>query len=75
MADAKIDAEGTQPGLAPTTPKEKILNLKCRNPRSCDGMEATETSLNTPAHHGHRLYRCVKCGHSWGVSLGGHFEF
>lgn len=37
-------------------------------------MEATEIKLGGAEHHGQRLYRCIKCGHTWGVSVGGHFD-
>jgi hypothetical protein len=75
MADERFDTGGTQPGLTATAPVQKTLTLKCRSPRGCNGVEATEVGLGTPEHYGQRLYRCLKCGHSWGVALGGHFEF
>jgi DNA-directed RNA polymerase subunit M/transcription elongation factor TFIIS len=71
----RFDAEGTQPGLIGAAPVEKVINLKCRSPRSCDSMEATEVKIGGAEHHGQRLYRCVKCGHTWGVSVGGHFDY
>lgn len=38
-------------------------------------MEATEIKIGGAEHHGQRLYRCAKCGHTWGVSVGGHFDY
>ena len=58
--------------MIPQAKEPLVLNLKCRNPRGCDSNEATEISLQTPEHQGHRLYRCLKCSHTWGVTMGGH---
>lgn len=70
----RFDTGGVRPGLTPDTPKEKVINLKCRN-EHCDSFEAMEIQLTAPSHHGQRLYRCKKCNHSWGVSLGGYLDF
>lgn len=72
MAD-RFDAGGVNPGLIPTAPKKMTSNLKCRS-GNCDSLEAEEIKLEAPQHHGQRLYRCVKCGHTWGLALGGHLD-
>lgn len=72
MSD-RFDAGGVSPGLAATPPKKTTVNLKCRSGK-CDSLEAEEIKLETPQHHGQRLYRCAKCGHTWGLSLGGHLD-
>lgn len=70
----RFDAAGTQPGLTGTSKEPKTVNLKCRSPRKCDSIEATEVPLEGAAHHGQHIYRCVKCGHTWGANLGGHLD-
>jgi hypothetical protein len=67
----KVDPAGVTPGLSErATPKETVVYLKCRNPK-CDSMEATEIGLETPPQVGQRAYRCVKCGHTWSLKVGG----
>jgi DNA-directed RNA polymerase subunit M/transcription elongation factor TFIIS len=69
---SNIDPSGTTPGLSPNAkPEEKILNMKCRN-KNCNSIQAKQ--INVPAGtHGRRIYRCVKCNHTWGVPVGGGF--
>lgn len=70
-----IDPAGTTPGLkSEGGAEQKTINMKCRGPKGCDSIQAVEVTLGQPAHHGQRLYRCVKCGHPMGVSLGGHID-
>jgi hypothetical protein len=67
-----IDPKGTTPGLSPNAkPKEDVINLKCRNSH-CDGIEAVEIKVASGAQ-GRRIYRCLKCNHTWGVPVGGGF--
>lgn len=72
MAD-RFDAGGVSPGLTAAPPPKKTIHLKCRSGK-CESLEAEEIKLEVPSHHGQRLYRCVKCGHSWGLALGGNLE-
>lgn len=68
-----IDLEGTTPGLAPATTPQKVLNMRCRNER-CDSIEAVEVPVESLPHAGHRVYRCLKCGHTRPLSVGGHLN-
>lgn len=70
----RFNVDGMAPGLTPAADEPKTLNMKCRSPRACDSMEVMEVRLETPRHHGQRLYRCVKCGHTISLHLGGHFD-
>jgi len=68
-----IDPQGTAPGLSPDAePKEEIIHLKCRDTRRCDGMQAVEIKVPSGVQ-GRRIYRCLKCNHTWGVGVGGGF--
>lgn len=70
-----FDPSGTTPGLAnKEASQDKTVNMQCRNPRGCTSIEAVEVRLEAPEQHGNRLYRCVKCSHTWGISLGGHLS-
>ena len=75
-----IDHEGTRPGLLPGAQvKPKTLSMKCRNPK-CDSIEASEIQLtNLPVSEygvpSQRVYRCVKCGDTRGLGVGGHFTY
>jgi hypothetical protein len=66
-----IDPAGTAPGLVKAPPEEPILSLKCRSGK-CESMQAVEVKIGGPEHAGIRLYRCIECGYTWGVNLGGH---
>lgn len=67
-----IDPKGTQPGLAKKPDEPETHHMKCRNPK-CGCMTATEMKIGGgPGQH---VYRCTKCGHSWGVALGGYVGF
>jgi len=72
MSDG-IDLKGTTTGLTPEAKKADTLNLRCPN-TSCDSMEATEIRMETPEHLGQRVYRCVKCGHTRSLIVGGHIS-
>jgi len=65
----EVDPAGTTPGLSKRAKEEPVpVQLKCRNPK-CDSITAQEVHLQNAG--GQRLYRCTKCGHSWGVNTGG----
>lgn len=67
-----VDPKGTTPGLSPSAkPQEDVINLKCRDTR-CDGMQAVEIKVPSGIS-GRRIYRCIKCNHTWGVGVGGGF--
>jgi hypothetical protein len=72
---SRVDSTGVSPGLDSSgLAQEKVINIKCRNSRGCDSIEASEVNLGGASHHGQHMYRCLKCGHTWGVSLGGHID-
>jgi hypothetical protein len=74
-----IDPTGTSPGLIPGAQAEpKTLNMKCVDER-CGSMEATEIQLGekvrgAPAPS-QRVYRCVKCGRTRSLTVGGNVDF
>lgn len=71
-----FDPTGTQPGLNPAvTEEQKLIAMRCRVER-CTSTQVTEIAPpsnleNAGAPH-NRVYRCVKCGHSWAASVGGY---
>lgn len=67
-----VDPKGTAPGLAPgAQAAPKILNMRCPNTTiNCDSIEATEIKIESG--DGHRLYRCVKCGYTRSLNVGGY---
>lgn len=71
-----IDPKGTTPGLAPGAQAQpKVLNMKCQDSK-CDSIEATEIQLGeqgrgSPAPS-QRVYRCVKCGRTHSLMVGGY---
>jgi len=73
-----IDPKGTAPGLAPGLQVDpKVLNMKCQDPQ-CDSIHATEIQVsererNAPAPS-QRIYRCVKCGRTTSLAVGGHLN-
>lgn len=67
----QVDPAGVTPGLAKKDePKEEIIYLKCRDPE-CDSMKAVDITREGPPQIGNRSYRCVKCGHTWSLAVGG----
>jgi DNA-directed RNA polymerase subunit M/transcription elongation factor TFIIS len=54
---------------APVTPKQKIVNFKCRRP-GCTCMTAEAMSKDGDLA---RLYRCTQCNHTQVINTGGHF--
>lgn len=68
-----VDPKGLTPGLAPKAASTvDVVSLRCKNPTfPCDSMEATEIKLEVPAHVGQRAYRCVKCGFTLSLAVGG----
>jgi DNA-directed RNA polymerase subunit M/transcription elongation factor TFIIS len=71
-----IDPKGTTPGLIPGAQVEpKVLNMKCQDPK-CNSIEVTEIQISeqtrgTPAPS-QRVYRCVKCGRTSSITVGGY---
>jgi transposase-like protein len=65
-----IDPTGTTPGLAVSQTEEpKKVSMKCKRP-GCDSTQAIEV-MHPGSASGRRMYRCVKCKQTWGVSTGG----
>ncbi len=74
-----IDPTSTTPGLAPGVQAQpKVLNLKCQDP-NCTSIEATEIPLAEKTRGApmpsQRVYRCVKCGRTHSISVGGYANF
>lgn len=73
-----IDPKGTQPGIIPTAPKPKVVNLKCRMD-GCGSVEAIEISPAPQSENAgaplQRMYQCTQCQGTWGLPVGGHFPF
>lgn len=66
-----IDPTGTSPQALPPEPAPiPEVNMKCRK-AGCDSITAVQMPIGQP---GSRLYRCVKCNHSWGLNVGGHID-
>lgn len=51
----------------PQQPALKEVSMKCKNPK-CASITAVEVPYPAP---GTNLYRCVKCNHTWPVTVGG----
>jgi len=68
---SSVDPKGTTPGLSSKTTKEpEPINMKCRNENgNCDNMSAV--LIQIPGQDRHRMYRCTKCSHTWGINVGG----
>lgn len=75
-----IDPAGTTPGLPPGAADLPKSFMRCKQSRtdsegrvvwSCDSIEAYE--MQVPGNAGFRMYRCVKCGHTHNVQMGGSF--
>jgi hypothetical protein len=65
-----IDPAGTAPGLAASqVPAIPTVHIRCKRPE-CDSILAIEVK-HPGAASGRRLYQCVKCKISWGVTTGG----
>lgn len=74
-----FDTKGTQPGLAGAKPEEpKVMHIKCKRD-GCKSMRATEiggqNSLENAGASHNRIYRCLECNTTWGVSTGGYVSF
>jgi hypothetical protein len=66
-------AAGTAPGLPQQAAQQpEPVNIRCKNP-NCDSIQAIPFIM--PEKPGVRLYRCVKCGSTKGVNLGGSVDF
>jgi hypothetical protein len=74
-----FDPKGTQPGLAGNAVTQpKVIHMKCRSD-NCKSLRAVEISAqnsleNAGAAH-NRMYRCVECNSTWGISTGGYVAF
>lgn len=65
-----FDPAGTTPGLAPNAQAEpKKYNMRCVDP--CDSTEVTEIKMDVAEGVGQRVYRCVKCGRTRSLAVGG----
>jgi hypothetical protein len=65
-----IDPAGTTPGIVSENQEPETISVKC--PRGgCDSQAAVEIKVAAPEYVGRRMYRCVKCGHTWGLAVGG----
>lgn len=53
----------------PTQPPPQV-SLKCRNPK-CDSITAEVIPHPYP---GSRMYRCVRCKHTWAINVGGQLD-
>ncbi len=63
------DPAGTKPGLAPEAEAQpEPVHIRCKNPE-CDSILAIPFVM--PGKPGIRMYRCVKCGATKGVNVGG----
>ena len=72
---SQIDPKGTKPGLTKgSQPEEKTVNMACRSKRNCDSIQAVIIKVGGPQHAGQRIYRCLKCNHTWGLQTGGHLN-
>ncbi len=65
-----IDPAGVTPGAPKQEPVEKILYLKCRNPK-CPSVKAVQIKVDTPSFVSQRVYRCVECNRTWSLNVGG----
>lgn len=66
-----IDPTGTTPQPPATSASLPQADIKCRR-GDCDSTSAFVMAI--PQHPNQRLYRCVKCHHTWGVNVGGHID-
>jgi DNA-directed RNA polymerase subunit M/transcription elongation factor TFIIS len=62
-----IDPKGTKPGVVPVQPAVETVNMKCRK-QACTSITATIVNIGAAPV---RMYRCVECGHMWGINVGG----
>lgn len=68
-----VDPTGTAPGLKPEGPEDSPkVNIKCKN-TSCTSILAIEIKIGAQSGS-RRLYQCIKCKTTWGVSVGGSVE-
>lgn len=71
-----IDPAGTQPGLSHSEPAHKTVTIQCRN-EGCKCKQAIEISTaplgqSVPSN---RLYQCIDCKFTWGLPVGGAFQY
>lgn len=70
----EFDPKSTEPGGVAPTP-EKTVAMKCKA-ENCSSMQAVEVEI-TPSVPGqgaihNRLYRCIRCHTTFGISVGGY---
>lgn len=65
-----VDPVGIAPGIAKQETPEKVVFLRCRNPK-CSSVKAVQIEVETPTFVSQRVYRCVECNHTWSLSVGG----
>ncbi len=68
-AKPNIDVTGTSVGLVKQVEKVNKVAMSCVSP--CDSKEYTQVKLEVPDHSGHRIYRCLKCGRTKSLNVGG----
>lgn len=62
-----IDPTGTKPGVVPSPPEPETVNIRCKR-NGCTSIRQQIVAINgSPV----RMYRCVECGHMWGINAGG----
>jgi hypothetical protein len=69
-----FDPRGNTPGLSPKAQidPDKVINMKCRNPK-CDSIQAVEIKI--AGSEGQRVYRCIECGMTMPINVGGGVNF
>jgi hypothetical protein len=71
-----VDQAGTTPGITSKLQPKKVA-IKCRV-SGCDSVEAVEVFGSAQSEVGapsQRVYQCVKCQGTWGLTIGGYFSF
>jgi len=74
-----FDPSGTSPGVvSPQVQGPKTQSMRCRN-EGCPSLQAVEITPelnreNAGVPH-HRTYQCIRCKHTWTMSVGGFVNF
>lgn len=64
-----IDVTGTSAGLVKQAEKVNTVAMGCVSP--CDSKTYVQVKLEIPDNSGHRIYRCLKCGRTKSLNVGG----